>query len=203
MAIISKTQFHIEGAPKYQKVVSCDSAGEFKIVLPEVVTEITGNKVVTGPDLKTVEDAFRVQIKIWREASTSSRKVIMFECARRGSFDKGVSMNLAADVFEEVTIRSGGEERKTFKDVKGNPLKKTMIRNGTHDWAWGGRGVTVQIIDWTEEREEFFVRLAAGFQKVKDAINELNQPDGLDLIDGVRLVVGGFMPRELPAPTEP
>jgi hypothetical protein len=196
MATISKTAFPIVGDDKFMKVITCDAKGVFKISLPGPVCRITGVNHVTAGSLKDVERAFSDKISEWIDASTSTRKVILYQVDKDQHFAKGVTISLAADVFNEITIRSDGKERINLEDITGNPLKKTRIRNGTHEWRWGGHGT--KKIAWTEEREAFFVKLASAIEAVRDTMNQLNGDAAEDIIDGRQQFIPPAMNMNLP-----
>lgn len=186
MAIISKVHRPFIGHQEYRKIVSVDSAGTFKCNLPDPVRKMFATDTVTGASLEAVERQFADLLQRFASATTTTRRVIMWavDDGENHSFAKGLILGICVGVFEETVVKSGEDERVDYDLVHFSPLGDLATR--AHELRFGHRrGRPQNVMEFTEERLAFFVKLGNSLVAVRNAIAQLEQPDRmLEIVDG-------------------
>ncbi len=176
MAVISKVSCPFVGDPKFVKKISVDSSGQFKCTLPNPVYAAFGKSYVVGNSLAAAEKEYNVIVDKFHTSATTTRKIIAwdFNGDWDHSFRKGITLNLAAQVFIETTITAGDSKLVTYETDRPNDLPGELS-NGAHDIVGYSRTPT-GIMEWTPEREAFFCRLANSMLAVVKVIQQLKDP---------------------------
>jgi hypothetical protein len=182
MPVNSKSEQFVFGEGKFRKVISCDSKGVFKITLPRTWHSVLGFKEVTGGTLKEAEKAFDAAHETMKSIQNTTRKVIIHKVDNSVSFAKGAVIAVCASVFEETKSVSGDVERFIYEEVASAipwSLKqdaRNLVRN---------YGDQVLGMEWTEERELFFVKLGEAVDKVRELLALLQDKNlAIEIADG-------------------
>ena len=210
MPVIKTETIHFDNKP-FKKVVRLDRrTGQFTIQLPEWMSQMLGitSQEVFADSLAKVEGAFRDACRRARETATVSRKIIAYHIGvnavieRQGqtlhqsndiSFAHGVCLSIAAMVCMEYTYTHPESNVAQYKYVR---LESSLPHHAGADLVEQNRWAkpTMQRMDWTENREQFFCAVILGLEDlIMQVVHVIGDPERLlSYIDRGRLLdIGG------------
>lgn len=186
MVKISKETINVPGVGEF--IVEVEYAvrkKSFIIKLPDKVKETIGKAMVAAETFDDAKDQFSESIKEYNNAKTIERKVIVYhfratawvmdEEERRCIFredEVSFAKGTALDLFYEVLVEKTLFNRKSYHYLNGN-------------YAYGDNE-GFQVMDWTEQREDFFKMLNKGLQHTimkAHAFFNANNDDIMKFID--------------------
>lgn len=198
MPVISRTTENLNGVP-WKKVVKVDSGGTFEINVPEAVTKAFGTTTVSGSTFEAAQRALNELIERFKAANTRVRRVIIhsvkakahiFEPDRSAlhgerfvfrtdeiSFTDGIALSIEVGVYDETTVEANGHTSISYEYVKSKlPVQvaqRYVVQHHREPRA---------VIEWTQEREDFFVRVVRAMEWLVLEMQKLKDPESLQLI---------------------
>lgn len=205
MPRVSRRQYPFEDQGDFFLVVNVSPKGIFSAKLPQRVTEILGYDKVTSDTNEDVLRKFTEAIEEYKSARTTTRKVIAydFNCAAKEftandgtdheyhemGFVEGLGLSVWAVVCEE-SVRTMGDDKQRY-DYEELPSSIPDVLRPQARNVNSHREQAEHIIDWTQDREDFFVRLAGIMQEMIARLKSFEKPDKLiERIDSGRLLEG-------------
>lgn len=166
MPVISTEGIYFMGQ-SFRRVVRVLADGYFHIRLPHAVQNHYDIKEVRE---KTLDEAMREWKRIcgeYQDSVTTSRKVIIYEIQGDNHFAHGCQISLAAQVFNEFKVVSPScDIRYRYEKVDHEEDLPIQIRYGGLKPRPGDQE-TECILEWSQERHDFFVGLAVAMEGLK------------------------------------
>lgn len=177
MPVVKTEKFSFDG-DEYIRKVYCDKDGDFSIKLPETVIEFTGKEKVYGKTMLEVFSNWDETIDKYKKSNTKQRKVIVYSIKTNDeiSFAKGMAIQVWAGVYiEHKTHIPDQDPHIKYKDVGTKENFPWDIRSGRRFGIsrMDGR----EIIDWTQERHDFFIMLYDAMESLVNKIDILKKKD--------------------------
>lgn len=197
MPRISREKYYFDGEEIY-KTINVNSKGVFSMTLPAKVVDLLAlhtDKVMH--DTKDgVEKIWKEYLQEYKDAKTVERKVILFEieanCSFKVddewfqkddiSFSKGLTLSIQAGVYTEVVVTRAADKHYLYRAIKSEIPQDVLPPHKNVNY--GGRETKYHVIDWTEQREEFFTQLGLSLQNMIWNINSfMSSPEITNMID--------------------
>lgn len=144
---------------RYLREISVEPISPFHFViqLPDYVAIVISKTSVEAKSVELVRSKWWAAIKEYNETGKKERKVIVYKYEGEGSRDDKESVSVGIEFFVGTEIRTA--QGRKFVDEAGQE-KHVWIDGPRHMRDRGQR-----VIDWTQEREEFFKGLHASLTK--------------------------------------
>lgn len=214
---IVKTREQGIGGKLFKVQVRVLKDGLFHIKLPDYVAEALGYKEVEDKTMRGVEDKLHDTLKLYQESNTKVTRVICYDIditARiwdeereellldldEVTFTEGMALQVYAEVFEEEKITgSDGSVRYHYKSnqvMSNEQLPESIVSHSNYQYSPNRMMKKAEhCMDWTQQRFDFFARLAKAMEKLILDVHRIGDQDKLiEAIDkGVNLLMA---PRE-------
>ena len=207
MPVVSRVTNYPFGE-KFTEEIRVDAKGTFSIKLPSQAVSVLGYDEIKAPTLNQLKWDYRDTIDKVKAAATSKRKVILYsvrlhmsvvrdgKCVfaeKQISFAEGVAVQFQVGVYDEYTQVIDGKTKYRYEN-----LKVDFPAGAAHGaFELGYRGCPrdkrpESILEWTQEREDFFRRCAASMEAVGLTLAQL-----YDIDRTVKIIESGQMPEPL------
>lgn len=189
---------------EFERIITVNGEGEFKCVLPEFAAGVLGYGVVTDSTKEAVERKVKKASDDYLNSKATKRKVIIYSIKRSAhimtgtkenddwkcilnlgqvSFTEGIALDFYAGVYEETLFKSARAEKEHFEYELLPSSLPFSIEPCKCGFLVSGYRAPNQV-DWTPEREAFFMQLGLGIEKIMLAFNKIeNQSTLLALAD--------------------
>jgi len=162
--------FHRDtGNSQFVKIIYVDNQGVFYAKLPPEVASGLGCAVEVSADkLDVLDRLYQAKLDAMVETRRKTRKVIVYEFnfedgyRRAGgagmSFVHGLAINVQAAVFNEIETEIP-QKKSNYEYVFQRESKLGRIQGQNPGELIHGHGKQESVLDWTPEREAFFVKM--------------------------------------------
>jgi hypothetical protein len=200
MPKVKQESINFEGTT-FVSVYSVDGRGLFTVQLPESVRQILNYSCITAATLEACQQEFKNTLQKYYEAQTTTKRVILYEILATAyvwddqkerclynekdiSFCEGCAVSVAAQVFDERAIQSSkGSIHYRYDKVEDCKLNKRAVTYAARFDTWP-RTRPEKRLDYTPEREEFFIKISRGLEAVILQLDQLNNTEtALQCID--------------------
>jgi hypothetical protein len=175
--------------------------GVFTIEMAVEVLTATGINQATGKTLVEVEKSYDEIMKKFDACTIEESKVILYTFEYDGAIKEGhrssyntpsLSFKVQAGVFiEKVGTATSGVKTYNYEDVK-TELKYPPHVNNYFDGRRTDNDRPEHLIPWTQEREDFFLKIQTGMEYLVAQAHEMqnHQAKLLEAVAGGRLMLG-------------
>lgn len=200
MATVSTETIYFNGA-QYRLVYNVDAKGIFYLNIPVEMSErLVIERKQTADTLEKLKQIWKRLFKEYEAASTVTRKIIVYRMEVNAeihngvddflikkddiSFAGGLALSFEAGVFNLHTTTTGNKVSESHEHVRSNIPSSASL---THLEYWEWKNGKYGYMDWTEEREKFFIDLIHAFEnlilKLDGFLNTSAQEKLLKIID--------------------
>jgi hypothetical protein len=187
MGVIQTEKIYFDGL-EFLKKTRCNADGKFRIKYPAAVARLLGDPTEAVADTKRGADsAFQERLYEFEQARSSTRKVILYEVKLNSSiardgilalsrkdihFTNGYAISVWAGVFEEERVRRDGGDIYHYERVDCS-IPNGMVSGLPNFGLRALNDPKENLVEWTEEREAFFCRVAEVMETLALRLNEM------------------------------
>lgn len=189
MPVISRERIPFkakDGSTEFVRLIEVNSVGTFSIDLPADVTEALDESRVVGYSRKQVLDAWNDALGRFHVKKAVTKKIIAYNIALKGDFEApdgrpvnrswrswqnngfhspGAGLCIAAAVFNETTVTDHKKNEQCRYEPVPSTIPPSITLHIESSHQRNGQRWSEQM-DWTAEREAFFVRVAQGLERL-------------------------------------